>query len=172
MQLFRNAMAVAMLAAAAVPAPQARAASVVSNAAGACQGSLPIYNANLRKRPLGILNEGATSAFLSCGLQWGVMPGNTPQTYVTATNRNATAVDLTCTLLDGYPIVTGEPFARVYYHPKTISIAADSTASIVWDPSDYYVGAHTFTGYENFSCNVPAGVEINRAGYDYDYAPS
>jgi hypothetical protein len=163
MRLSRNAIAAAVvLAAAAVQAPQAHAASSVANAVGSCQGSLSMFDANLRKRPLGIQNVGTTSVFVSCGVQWAFRPGLSPQAYVTATNLNATAVDLTCTLLDGYPVVT-----RIAYHPKTISIAANSSASIIWLPWEQYDIADTFTNYENFSCHVPPGIEINRVGFDY-----
>lgn len=155
------ALAVALMA----QAPQARAASVAANAVRFCQASLPAYNTDLRKRPLGIQNEGSTGAFISCGLQWHVwhlLAGITPQAYVTATNRNATATDLTCTLLDGHPWQT------INYHTKTLSMASNSSASLVWVPSDFnYFPGTSLIGYENFSCHVPPGVEINLVGFDY-----
>lgn len=39
---------------------------IQSNATGLCQAALPIMDTNLRKRPLAVVNEGDTPAFVSC----------------------------------------------------------------------------------------------------------
>jgi frataxin-like iron-binding protein CyaY len=104
-------------------------------------------------------NEGATSVFISCAAQFGYNASGVADAVLIATNTNAQPVDLTCTLVDGV-------LSIVFYYPKTISIPANDAAQIVWLPSDN--GGTSFTGFENFSCNVPSGVEINVVGFDYE----
>ncbi len=153
------AAAVLLAAVSMVHAPNARAASSASTAVGSCLGSSSASDANLRKRPLGMRNEGTTSAFISCAAQYGYNASGVADAVLIATNTNAQAVDLTCTLVDGV-------LSLVFYYPKTVSIPANDAAQIVWLPSDN--GGTSFTGYENFSCNVPPGVEINLVGFDYE----
>jgi len=168
MPLSRYAVAVAVVltAAAMTHAPQARALASVSTAVGSCLGNVQASEMQLRKRPLGIRNEGTSGAFVSCATQWGYRPGASPSTYVTATNLSTTAVDFTCTLVDGYPLPYQVP-NTIRYHPKTISLAPGSTARLAWVPSDYYFSGTSFTNYENFSCYLPPGIEINDVGFDY-----
>lgn len=57
-----------LLAASLFPSAQAAVENlqVQSNAAGLCQGALPVFETNLRKRPLSVGNEGDTPAFVTC----------------------------------------------------------------------------------------------------------
>jgi len=136
-----------------VHAPQAQASRVASTAVGACQASLPLYDASLRKRPLGMRNEGSSHVFISCGVQWGFMVYSNDEDVVYATNQNRKPVDLTCTLVAG-------PFPGLAaYMPKTVTLPAYGTDSIVW--------TETYNPYFNVSCDVPPGVEINVVGATY-----
>jgi hypothetical protein len=151
MRLSPYALAAAIVSATAmVHAPQAQASQVASNAVGACQASLPLHDASLRKRPLGIRNEGSSNVFISCGVQWGFVAYSNDLDFVLATNQNAKPVDLTCTLVSGpYPGLAA-------YMPKTVTLPAHSTGVVDW--------TETFNTYFNVSCNVPPGVEINVVG--------
>ena len=151
------------LAATAMRATDAQAAaSSASTGVGACRGSSPAANANLRKRPLGVRNEGATAVFVSCAAQWGYNPTQVITATVILSNANAQAADVTyCTLVDG--VSNGAAF----YFPKTMSLAANNIDQMVWRPSDY--GGTSFSGFENFSCSLPPGVEINVVGFEYEY---
>jgi len=159
MKLYRYAIptAIVLATAAMIQAPQALASRVASTAAGACQASLPLHDANLRKRPLGIRNEGASSSFVSCGLQWGHLVFSTQRNFVIATNQNSATVDLTCTLVAGpLPGLAG-------YYPQTVALQPHGTDAIEWLPSEF----NDLPNYVNVSCNVPPGVEINVVGSDY-----
>jgi len=163
MKSFSFVMAVALaLAATAMHATDAQAAaSSASTGVGACRGSSPAANANLRKRPLGVRNEGATAVFVSCAAQWGYNPTQVITATVLLSNANAQATDVTCTLVDG--VSNGAAF----YFPKTMSLAANDIDQMVWSPSEY--GGTSFSGFENFSCSLPPGVEVNVVGFEYDY---
>jgi len=151
-----------MLAATAMHATDALAAGFsASTAVGACRGSSPVANANLRKRPLGVRNEGATAVFVSCAAQWGYNPTQIFSAQVILNNTNAQATDVTCTLVDG--VANGAAF----YFPKTMSLAANNLDGFVWRPEDY--GGTSFSGFENFSCSLPPGIEINGVGFEYHF---
>ena len=152
-----------VLAASATMRPtDAQAAISASNAVGACLGNSPAADANLRERPLGVRNEGATAVFVSCAAQWGYNPNAVFDVSIVLTNTNAQAVDVACTLVDGV-------LDTVRYLPKTLSIAATSIDQIAWRYTDY--NNLSFSGYENVSCNLPPGVEINMVGFGYGSDP-
>ena len=153
---------VALAAGATMHATDARAAISATTPVGACLGSSPASEANLRERPLGVRNEGATAVFVSCAAQWGYNPYQVIDASIVVTNANAQAVDVACTLVDGV-------LDTVAYFPKTVSIAANGTGKMVWRYSDY--GNTSFSGFENFSCNLPPGVEINFVGFGYESHP-
>jgi len=141
-----------------VHAPHAQASQVASTAVGACQASLPSYDASLRKRPLGIRNEGSSNVFISCGVQWGFVAYSNDLDFVYATNQNPEPVDLTCTMVSGpYPGLAA-------YMPKTVTLAAHSTGLLDW--------TETFNTYFNMSCDVPPGVEINVVGAKFTTWPA
>ena len=164
MNPFHHLVTAAVLTAVLIQPGQALAHSSVSTAVGSCQASLPEYDEQLRKRPLGIRNEGTTGAFISCASQWGYRTALSTLAYVTATNLNGTAVDLTCTLVDGFPM---PGYYTQRYHLKTISLAKHSSSRLEWVPADYYYPGTSLTNYENFSCYLPPGVEVNTVGFDY-----
>ena len=142
-------------------APQARASLSLATAAASCQASRHSHEAGLRKRPLGFRNDGTSSVFISCGLQWGYFMYQSPSAFVVATNLTERQVELSCTLVDGWPL-PGE----VAYYTRTVSLPPFAFASVEWVPSELYGGA-SLSNYENVSCNVPPGVEINLVGYQY-----
>ena len=134
-------------------AATARAETVRSHfyaATSVCEAPLPVYDATLRKRPLGISNEGSTVIYISCS-----MPGDYVGNVETATVQiNFTGLDsggtVNCTL------VGGSRFGMVY-RTGSIAVATGANAQLVWDNVD----KGTTWGSYNFSCNVPPGVEMN-----------
>ncbi len=52
-------------------APQANAVSMAANATAFCQTALPVFDGNVRKRPLAVTNEGTSNAFISCSIPKG-----------------------------------------------------------------------------------------------------
>lgn len=119
-------------------------------ATSVCEAPLPVYDATLRKRPLGISNEGSTVIFISCS-----MPADYVGNVETATVQvNFTGLDsggtVNCTLIGG------SRFGMVY-RTGSITVATGADAQLVWDSVD----KGTTWGSYNFSCNVPPGVEMN-----------
>lgn len=133
----------------------------INQAVGAmCQGALPNYEGNFRKRPLAIANEGASSAFLTCGLtsQYDVSGGGVPFVQLIVTNRNAANTDMRCTLVDGY-IDSTLGFAD--YFPLTINVVGLTDNAFTWDASTAGGSKAPVFGYPAISCNVPAKFEVN-----------
>ena len=63
---FAPALAVALLAAGALAPQPAAALRVVAQATAICQGALPAFETQIRKRPLALQNEGEANAFVTC----------------------------------------------------------------------------------------------------------
>lgn len=115
-----------------------------------CEAPLPIYDATLRKRPLGIANEGTSVIFISCS-----MPGDYVGNVESATVQiNFTGLEsggtVSCTL------VGGSRFGMVY-RTGSVAVAMGANNQLAWDDVD----KGTTWGSYNFSCNVPPGVEMN-----------
>jgi hypothetical protein len=166
MMKFYNAAVVAVAALAAVTAtytPPAHAATSASNAAGACQGNLPASDTNLRNRPLAIRNEGNANAFVSCSVVTPHNAATVNNAVIFMTNVTAAPIDVNCTFIDGGIAPS------VVYHPKTVTLPANAMGGLVWTPAEF--GLTTFSYYENFSCNLPPGVEMNVVGFDYTDTP-
>lgn len=159
MTLFRALLATAASAAVLFAAP-ARA-NDWSNAIDVCQGSLPQFDASLRKRPLAISNEGAQSSFISCSIRapLGQIEGggtDVSQIIVLLTNRAATAQSVSCTLVDG--VSAPFPSFPAIYLPKTVEIQPGAFAVVNWFDFETEAGRYRLP---NLSCALPPGTEIN-----------
>lgn len=121
------------------------------NATGACKSALPVYDGNIRSRPLGVRNEGNSNAFVSCS-----MPSEHNSRLRSAAlrmhNGNAVATSITCTFVNG----------RFGFSPqsetKTIDLGAGVSGWLI-----FYTGATAPSGGDlaNFSCNLKPGTEIS-----------
>jgi hypothetical protein len=154
------------LAAAALPAPRAAAGINAANATAFCQGALPVFDVQIRKRPLGVNNEGDSPAFVSCSIPYPHNAVTVSDAVLHLSNRTDTAVVVNCTLVDG--VAPGLPFAAAMYYPKSIILAANSSDPMIWLPGEYEL--ETFGRWQNYSCSLPPGIEINMAGYDFTEA--
>lgn len=154
------------LAAAALPAPRAVAGINAANATAFCQGALPAFDTQIRKRPLGVNNEGDSNAFVSCSIPYPQNAATIIDAVLHLSNRSDTAVVVHCTLVDG--VAPGLPFTPAMYYPKSIVLAANDSDAMVWVPGEFEL--ETFGHWQNYSCSLPPGVEINMAGYDFNEA--
>lgn len=132
-----------------------------SNAVDVCQGSLPAFDVNLRKRPLAIHNEGTQPGFISCSIRapLGQIEGggtNVTQIIVLLTNRATTAQSVSCTLVDG--VAAPFPSFPAIYLPKTVEIQPGSFGVINWFDFDTEAGRYRLP---NLSCALPPQTEIN-----------
>ena len=157
MNRFTITLGVLTVATGALLSVQASAATVVKYnskaASGACQGALPNYEGNFRKRPLAVVNEGSTAAFLTCGIDDAATDGTIGTNEVTlyVVNRTGAAADISCTMVDGYVDAT-TGFAN--YYPQTITASSTTYSFLDWTGS--------YSPYSQaVSCNVPAAFEVN-----------
>jgi hypothetical protein len=128
----------------------------LQNGAGSCQSALPVFDGNIRKRPLGIGNEGSSAAFVSCSLKADdFYRSRNKLSGVGFANHNASAVTVNCTLVGGTAGVTA-----VTYFPKSISVPGNLSGVVLpWDTSDN--GGAEIDNTVNFSCQLPVGIDIN-----------
>lgn len=163
MQAIRSVVpsALALAAIAALSVADAHAVSrtrfVSANAASFCQTALPVFDGDVRKRPLAVQNEGASNAFLTCSFRG--QGEDLDYVAVFAVNNTDAAVSLTCTA------VTGAVTTPNQYKPKTITIPASGIQDVNWQGSDFGAPRSTIPGLGlfNVSCNLPPGVGIARA---------
>lgn len=120
-------------------------------ATAVCEAPLPVYDATLRKRTRGILNEGSAPIFISCSV-----PGDTVGDQATGTlavyfhsfgSANAT---INCTLNAGSRLGGAGTVAG-----STV-VGAGGDANIVWSNVDKV----TYYGAYNVSCSVPQDIEM------------
>lgn len=134
-------------------APQiAHAEQYLQNGAGICKSALPVFDGNIRNRPTAISNEGNANAFVSCSALDRI-DSTSDLVGVWIHNNRATATDVACTLVNGSPAD-----ASTAFFPKTQNFAAGTGAYILWTTADN--GGNPFPRLINFSCNLPAGVEL------------
>lgn len=127
-----------------------------TNAVNVCQGALPNFEGSLRKRPLGVNNEGASTAFVSCSTH--VDDGEEIiSVNVLFHNRNEGTAQVSCTMVSGLaqPFPQGTPV----YLPKTFEIAAGQPYVASWQKDTDNGGTPFYTA--NLSCALPPGIEIN-----------
>ncbi|HST44253.1 MAG TPA: hypothetical protein VLK29_03410 [Luteimonas sp.] len=132
-----------------------------SNAIDVCQAALPSSEADLRKRPLGIINEGTATHFVSCSLRapLGQLDGggvDVSQIILLLTNRASAAQPVACTLVDG--VAAPFPSFPAIYLPKTVDIQPNGFAVINWFDFETTAGRYRLP---NLSCALPPGAEIN-----------
>lgn len=159
--LLTSSLSLVLVAAGAVMAGQAQAVTVTRDyliqPTANCQGALPNYEGNLRKRPLAVQNQGVTSAYVSCGFQ-DINNGGTGYSMVSSffINNSSGSVTVNCTLVNG---IWNPSFFPVSFFPKSVTISAGGIDLITWD-------ATADNGGTNFvapalSCNLPGGSEIS-----------
>ncbi len=129
-------------------AAETRTIFAQANGAGACQGALPNYEGQIRKRPLAIQNEGSAGAFITCSpvsLQGNALHG-TGHELILINNADATTT-VNCTGVSG-----------TTYMPKSVQVPGNGQASLSWLEADG-VGA-TNLDTMNMSCLIPPGIGI------------
>lgn len=153
----RNAVA-AILAAStlgfAAPSAAADAFRVdTGNAVSACQGALPAYEGALRKRPLALANEGASTAFVTCALRTG---GRVTAVYLYA-RAAGPATTLQCTA------VAGHQGNHTFSSTRTIPLPGnDGQGSTSWQAGAFgWPGPEFNSSIVSISCALPPGAAIN-----------
>jgi hypothetical protein len=138
-------LAVAALAAAPLTA---RAVTHTYSAVGICEAPLPVYDAQLRKRPTGIRNESGSPVFISCSIP--AIYASSDRDLAMNIQSAGAAASVTCTLAAGNA-------NTVSYRTATVDVGAGSYNYLYF--SDIFLPS-TLGSY-NFSCKLPAHYELN-----------
>jgi hypothetical protein len=133
------------------------------NATGFCQSALPVFDGQIRKRPLAIQNEGTASAFVSCSFMSPDHNVGVKEILLYADNNTGSAVDISCTLVSGI-----SHFNVPTYHPQTITMPANSGLNLLaWTQADN--GGVKFNDYAlSVSCNLPVGTGLSFSSIFFD----
>jgi hypothetical protein len=143
-----SAMFGAALALAAVAQPVHAETQV--NATGACKSALPVFDGNIRSRPLGVRNEGTASAFVSCSLP-AEHDSEVSVIGLYISNTSGASATVNCTLVNGR-----NTFSPTYT-PQSVVFPGNGSQWATFDPGETPQGGDLV----NFSCSLPPGTEIN-----------
>ncbi len=123
------------------------------NAPAHCQGALPNFEGSLRKRPLALQNEGATSAYVTCAIP---TQGRVEALEMYASSHDGSASEVTCTAVTGYKGGTN------LYVPQTVVTSADGDwTGLVWEAEDFQSVDVFPSSYIALSCNLAPGTGLN-----------
>jgi len=136
-----------------------QARTLYSNPTGYCQAALPVFETNLRKRPVAVQNEGSSNAFVSCAFtsQFSGADNKPTEIGIYAQNLGSVARDLTCTLVTGF--ATGPLNQNI---TKTVTLPVGGAQRLTtWEPADFSGGDFPNFGPYSMSCNLLPGVGLN-----------
>ena len=143
----RFAVALILLSSLCAIARPAMAQEYQTLAAGACKSALPVYDGNIRSRPLAVQNEGTALAFVTC-TQQNDTAVRAPDATVAIVNTTDAAAVVNCTMVsDSFPPA---------YVAKSVTVAAGQRSGIVFAPDG---GGDLFYRFA-FSCGLPPGTGI------------
>lgn len=151
-------IALASMLAIALPAGDAGATAQTrfyyANATSYCQTALPVFDGQVRKRPLAVQNEGNAAAFVTCSFT--AQSTGLDSVALFASNEGATTATLSCTG------VTGVQDSGSQYVSKTVTIAAAAATGLLWVAEDFG-SAQVIPGggYFSVSCSLPPGIGLN-----------
>ncbi len=132
----------------------------LSHGTASCQAALPVFDGNIRKRPMALGNEGSATAFVTCDTD-SINNNSTGHSGVGIyfTNRaGAVGVVINCTLVDG-------AFTAFGSFPKSsAAIPVGSTGAIIWSAADNEDNNFVAPAV---SCALPAGVDISLVQFVY-----
>ena len=164
------ALAAVLLLASAMPG-DAAAAEVFrydfQGAAGICQPATSTYAAQLRSRPLGLVNEGTTVAFVSCALVGDARPGGRGAMKVLV--RIGALGDLgsvvNCTFVDG--LQNGDVVDAVYRTKTEYVSAGTRGVAFTWEPVEI-AGAPEHIFRPALQCALGPGTAMHYLSVTYD----
>lgn len=128
---------------------------VQGNGANYCQSALPVFDGNVRKRPVSVQNEGDSNAFVTCAYH-----SEGPVFGAAVWVHADTAGDLTCTGVAGY---NGIQVTSV----KTVAMDGINQSVLEWSEADF-PGGELGSGLFGVSCGLKPGqgVDDSYVGYD------
>lgn len=126
------------------------------SASAVCEAPLPVYDITLRKRPIGIGNEGTTTIFVSCALPTDAAapPGGATVSVRLAMLADLPAATVTCQLVAGTP-------DNLTFTAGTAVVQSSGAVWLTWNN----VHKGSTAGTLNFSCNLPPRIDISTIMY-------
>ena len=168
MNVFTPSLIGGLLLAAVIPVANAAIEDlqIQSNATGLCQGALPVMEANLRKRPLAVVNQGASDAYVSCAFTTimaqsgvGTIPSDGVVRWFGAFFSSSVAAPqtVTCSGVIGF-----EGSSALQYVSLEVDVSADTPDSnyLYFYPEDADPQQASFHQLSSMSCRLPPGVSI------------
>lgn len=169
MKVIASSLLGGLLATAMIPAADAAVENLQlqSSAAGLCQGALPVMDTALRKRPLAVVNEGDSPAFVTCafttlmdqGGGGGVAQENVVRYFgMFLSSYVAEPQTVSCTGVIGYE---GSP--TIQYVSLEVDVSSETPDSnyLYFYPEDADPAQEHFHQLVSMSCRLPPGTGIN-----------
>lgn len=125
-----------------------------SNPNARCQPATKAFEADVRKRPLAMVNESATNTFINCAFEIEIQQSVAYGVDIWVSNSSAAPATMTCSGINGY-----ELSGVTEYVSQEIVIPAGMQAAtpFSWSDADFDDAA----GLISASCNLPQGTAIN-----------
>lgn len=136
-----------------------------ASAAGLCQSALPTGDVNLRKRPLGVYNEGDAAAYVTCSFTTlidqdgggGINQGSVVRYFGMFLSSSVEEPQpVRCSGVVGYEGIT-EYIAK----EVDVSSATPDANYLYFYPDDINEGATAMHQLVSLSCRLPPGVGMN-----------
>lgn len=127
-----------------------------------CQGALPVFETQIRKRPLAIQNEGSASTFVTCGFEfdaYAAVDNSALIADVYFSNNTGAEVTVNCTGVTGW---AGGDNEYVSFDVDIVANGSgvDDGGNLYWEDTDFAAGGMS-SGLIAISCELPAGVGLN-----------
>lgn len=139
---------------------------VAQNASGPCKPALPLYDTNIRARPLAFQNESTTnqSAFANCMFSWQKNSYGVESYRVLIRNLRTTgaAVTVNCTGVAGQENTAS-------YRVKSVSVAPGASAWVSFNGADFNLPAE-FKRNPNVQCLLPNLVGITETEVQFRHS--
>ncbi len=140
--------------------PAASATLMITNAVGSCQGALPTYEASLRKKPLGIINQGNVGTFVTCSPPtFADRVELLGQKYLFVNVNSSGVAVVNCTGVNGWG---GSAFTPVYTTHSVI-VEAGQSGRLEFSPGPPGSGFDPSVPM-NVSCLLPPGTGVASVG--------
>lgn len=130
----------------------------LSNAVANCQPALPIFDGNIRKRPMGVGNEGSATAFVTCGFEQHNGNGAVGVEMYFVNIAGSPNVVVQCSLVNGF-INRGLVLTKT-----TEPISVGGQGWLQWTATDH--GDFPLQT-PAVSCALPPGVSIAGSGLTF-----
>lgn len=136
------------------------------NAGAACQPALPRYDTAVRKRPLALVNEGATPSYATCNYTVDEYAydeaGGVERFDIVAKNQASANSTITCTA------VVGVDDGNALYLVKSATLQPGERKKLEWRAADYGL-PQGWEGPVNMSCLLPVLMGLNEGHAHWDY---